>query len=244
MARLKLSENELDSLIAKYRSDKIQLQFQLEQVDRTLEDLEVRRATLDGDVPKSKRGRPKKKTSDAKSKSKSKSGKKRGRPKGSKNKSVPEKNTQDAAPEVVASPPKRRGRPPGSKNKSASPKTKTTTPKAKSAPIAKSSPKEQGEKGYRLSVWDEFVIDTIGAADKLLGKKDIDEAALANKAKLDADMEDKQVVIKIANVLHKLSNTRDTLKKYSMGGRKAYYGLKEWFFDNTGEIKKKYIPKA
>jgi hypothetical protein len=149
--------------------------------------------------------------------------KKRGRPR---------KNFTDTAAKIVsetADKPvtKKRGRP--RKNAVDAPVAKT--PAKKSAPKKKApaqkpatgkAPGSNGKRGYKLSEWDELILDGINA-NAPMTRQDI-EKLVADKGKtLSKDMNEKQVAAKISNVLHKLANTKKLVTKGKNADKKPAY---------------------
>jgi len=97
--------------------------------------------------------------------------------------------------------------------------------------------------GYRLSPWDEMVIATV-TKEGLIPKEVIVERARAwaktNAKKMNAE----EVEGKITRVLQKLSGSRGMLGTHRTGLRRGYhYGLKEWFFESSGALRKQHLDK-
>jgi len=96
-------------------------------------------------------------------------------------------------------------------------------------------------KGYKLSKWDAFVLETIRDANKFFTKADLDKALSEYTKNEGNEMSDKEVYIKVSRVLTKLTNRRRDLGAYKVEGMKGYfYGLKEWF-DDMGYPKNEYM---
>ena len=92
--------------------------------------------------------------------------------------------------------------------------------------------------GYKLNPWDQFVVDTITANDRLMTKAELidisKEWAKANSVKATAAQRE----IKITRSLNKLGGKRGDIGKHRTGvGRGLHYGLGDWFFANTGKLK-------
>ncbi|MCC6540828.1 MAG: hypothetical protein IT225_01270 [Flavobacteriales bacterium] len=97
--------------------------------------------------------------------------------------------------------------------------------------------------GYRLTDWDQLVLDTI-KKNGLLPKETILEHAhtwaMTNAKKMPPD----EIAVKITRSLQKLSGTRGMLGKHRTGLRRGYhYGLKDWFFASTGALRRQHLDK-
>lgn len=144
---------------------------------------------------------------------------------------APVANDQEAP---VKAPVKRRGRP----SKSASAATKTPSkkaPVAKKSPAAKKTPaatkapakkttSSNGKAAYRLSDWDQLVMDSLQGGLQLT-RTEIEAYVAENGKALSKEMNDKQVSTKISNVLHKLTNTHGRVTKDKNEDKKTVYSL-------------------
>jgi cell division septum initiation protein DivIVA len=149
-----------------------------------------------------------------------------------------------AAPAAKA-PAKRRGRPAKAKTATTTAKkttakrgrpAKKTTTAAKSTPAAKkttakkatakkAAPKKAASaKGYRLSEWDNVVMNTLNDRKKVSVFSDFMEYAKANGSKLS----DQDLYRRINQSLHKLANKRGDLIKVPRKGRGYGYALPAW----------------
>lgn len=98
--------------------------------------------------------------------------------------------------------------------------------------------------GYRLSDWDNAVIDSIKKADRLLPKEDILKAITSWARKAEPEMSPADVEAKLTRVLQKLSGKRGELGTHRSGLRRGYhYGLKDWFFASSGALRKQHYEK-
>lgn len=98
--------------------------------------------------------------------------------------------------------------------------------------------------GYKLSPWDEMVIEAIKKRDQLLPKSEILKAASVWAKKNEPKMTAQEVEAKITRVLQKLSGKRGVLGTHRSGLRRGYhYGLKEWFFSSSGLLRKQHYEK-
>lgn len=98
------------------------------------------------------------------------------------------------------------------------------------------------ESSYRLSDWDRFLIEEIKAADELLTRPELN-VIFAKKAEQVGGMTEEDMIKKGSNVLHKLANKHEAVIKYPFPGRGYVYGVPDWFFAKTGELKKSYKTK-
>jgi hypothetical protein len=119
-------------------------------------------------------------------------------------------------------------------------------PNAPPAPQRRGRRKKRQVKdgGYRLSDWDTMVIDTIRKTDRLLPKEDILQHAKQWAKKQHSDMSEADVEAKITRVLQKLSGKRGELGTHRSGLRRGYhYGVRDWFFNSSGKLRKQHLPK-
>lgn len=112
--------------------------------------------------------------------------------------------------------------------------------KKKPGPKKGSKRPEKDAKGYRLSDWDQFVLDTLAQEDRLLSKAELDQHAEKWVAESGKEVSAEDRYNKIARVLHKLANRHERIKKFNTPGRGYSYALPEWFFTSSGELKTKY----
>ncbi len=125
---------------------------------------------------------------------------------------------------------KKPGRPKGSTNKS-----KSTTPANKAA-----GSKDKEPSGYRLSDWDQFVINKLEEKSSALTTSDF-----ADLAKEDPSIKsgEAQIKIKLNRSLHKLANKKGLLSKVEYSGRGFAYAKAEWL-NSKGNLPKKYAHKG
>lgn len=98
--------------------------------------------------------------------------------------------------------------------------------------------------GYRLSDWDEMIVETIRKRDLLLPKEELYAASLAFAKKNEPTLSPEEVEAKLTRVLQKLSGKRGVLGTHRSGLRRGYhYGLKEWFFASSGLLRKQHYDK-
>ncbi|MFK7923280.1 MAG: hypothetical protein AB8H47_15055 [Bacteroidia bacterium] len=111
----------------------------------------------------------------------------------------------------------------------ATPKAKTPvkkTPAKKTAAkkaTAKKVTAKDNEKGYKLSDWDQLVFNSVKTANRVLTRSELDTLVNKRAGSLKKGMEMKQVNAKVSNVLHKLTNKRNVLKKGKTPENKTGY---------------------
>ena len=153
-----------------------------------------------------------------------------------------QETTQTAAKKEEAPKPekkkKRRGRPPGSKNKTKSKSTAKGKGKTKQKAAASStkSATEAGQRGYRLSEWDQFVLNSLEDKQKALTTSEFTEIGVANPSIKSGAA---QIKTKLNRSLHKLANKKGVLVKVEHSGRGFAYALQDWL-DSKGQLPKKY----
>lgn len=100
--------------------------------------------------------------------------------------------------------------------------------------------KPRKTKGYRLSDWDEFVINSIREKGLPMSSAELVEAGTKHSKDTKLGLDEEQVKGKIARSLQKLANKRGVLGKASSRGKGYVYGVDEWFFARSGRLKKAY----
>ncbi|MCB0794958.1 MAG: hypothetical protein KDB88_09490 [Flavobacteriales bacterium] len=129
----------------------------------------------------------------------------------------------------------------GTKAKKATAKKKSSGYKKKRGPRKKRTIKDGG---YRLSDWDNVILDHITKTGKLQTKQDLLVPMTKFAAKADPKMKPEDVDIKLTRVLQKLSGRRGMLGTYRSGLQRGYhYGLKEWFFASTGKLRSQNLDR-
>ena len=87
---------------------------------------------------------------------------------------------------------------------------------------------ESKAKGYRLSEWDLFIMNSIRDAKKPMVNADIMDMAKAKNKKDKVTMSDIDLRGKLNRSIHKLANKRRDLVKTNYPGKGYAYGLAEW----------------
>ena len=98
--------------------------------------------------------------------------------------------------------------------------------------------------GYRLSEWDDMVVNAITKAGRLLTKEELRAQAMVWAKKNEPLMKEDEIDVKLTRVLQKLSGKRGVLGTHRTGLRRGYhYGLKDWFFASSGSLRKQHYDK-
>jgi hypothetical protein len=105
---------------------------------------------------------------------------------------------------------------------------------------AKRGRKPRKTKGYRLSDWDNFLVELIRENQKPMTSAELVDTATAKAAEKKIDVDPTQIKGKVARSLQKLANKREVLGKASSRGKGYVYGVSEWFFARSGRLKKAY----
>lgn len=98
--------------------------------------------------------------------------------------------------------------------------------------------------GYRLSNWDNVVVQAIEKSQRLLPKADLLKHMTTWAKKNEPKMKADEIELKLTRVLQKLSGKRGVLGTYRSGLRRGYhYGLRTWFFSTSGKLRKQHLDK-
>lgn len=245
MKRKPLSAQELEELILHYSSEIRKLNFLLDNAQNTLEELQkqvkktpaVAEAKPQKEEIPVKEKQPKKRIKPEKKikvKAEKEAPKRRGRPRKEKVQEVVAV-AKPAQEEVVEAPKKRRGRP---KKETIAVKPSPKTPK-KESKIRTLKDEESKPKGYRLSDWDLFILNTLKKSGKVLVNSELMDKALARVKKEKLDMDEMSLRGKLNRSIHKLSNKRGDLVKVDYPGKGFAYGLPEWA-DENGKVREEF----
>ncbi len=205
-----LTPLEIRDLIAKYRSDLRKLEFQVNKTTQILKELQSHSSDIEEALS----------IEEAEIKE---------LPTVSASEAASEPDVKETA-KKTAKPSKGKGRKAAGKKRGPGRPPKTENKKKR----AKSESKK--DKGYRLSEWDEFVINSLQAKQKALITSDFSDIAKGNP---DIKAGDAQVKVKLNRSLHKLANKKGILVKVEYPGRGYAYALADWL-NNKGELPKKY----
>lgn len=256
MKKSHLNLEELESLMMSHSSEIRKLSYQLQLHQDALDDLKKQydKASQSKPEPVAKKAPVKAKTAGRKSKKTAKTvekietpvkevaaakeaPKRRGRPK----KSAASENGTTAA--VETAPKRRRGRPKKEEIVVEKP-AKATRGRKKAAPKLRSLKEEENQpKGYRLSDWDVFIINSLKSSKKVMITSDFMKKAKARVKKENLEIDEQTLNGKLNRSIHKLVNKRHDLVRTDYPGRGHAYGLPEWA-DESGEIRPEYLESA
>jgi hypothetical protein len=223
MKKSNLSSLEIQDLINRYRSEIKKLNFQMAEVNATISQLEKTLKNV-AEIEKSTLIKKKKPKPALVTLSQNKTKKKRGRPAkkaATKKKKVTEKKQ---VIEKKTSKAKKAGRP-----------KKTNKPVKTTKKLRKTS----GKKGYKLSLWDTLVVDSIKDSGKARITQEIIDFVSAKLKESGKPASDTEVKNKVIRSLQKLANRRNELKKVPYPGKGFAYAIPEWT-DEKGKIKKEF----
>ncbi|MCB9291436.1 MAG: hypothetical protein H6560_29305 [Lewinellaceae bacterium] len=242
MSQPPLKPLEIEDLLNQYRSDLRKLEYQIHKTQTVIQELEAQAAEAEEALSREEaKALPSAKK--AKAPAKTRKGKRGpGRPPKAQAAASPKPDTQEETTEETKTPEtKARGRK-GSAGKKATGKKRGPgrPPKSKSAESSpKTTKKERSEKkgaGYRLSEWDQFVINSLKEKQQAMITQDFLDIA---KAAPDIKSGEAQIKVKLNRSLHKLANKKEALVKVEHPGRGYAYAMKEWL-NNKGELPKKF----
>lgn len=218
MAFRNLTPLEIRDLISKYQSDLRKLQFQTHKVNQIILELQNYASSAEEpyaieepqlrELPSASSANKDTATTDSAT-------------------AAPAKQQRKTRKGTGVKPPSSRG--PGRPKKKRGP---GRPPKAKK----KSTPKQEKGKGYRLSEWDLFVMNSLDKESKALITGDFVELAKADDS---IKLGPTDIKIKLNRSLHKLANKKGLLVKVEYDGRGYAYAKQEWL-NSKGDLPKKY----
>lgn len=229
-----MSPLEVRDLINQYQSDLRKLQFQTLRTQAIIRELEQFAAEAEEalsleeariqELPAAGIEKPSAQAADAAPKEKAEA-------KPEKAEAKPEKAEAKSKKTEATTKGKKTGQPKKSK------KTGSSTKKKKTATQKEDSQKSsKSEAGYRLSDWDQFVIDRLKEKQSAMTTSDFASAAVKDKS---IDFGEAQIKVKLNRSLHKLANKKNVLVKVEHSGRGFAYALSDWL-NSKGELPKKY----
>ena len=144
--------------------------------------------------------------------------------------------------------PKRRGRKKKSESSTTAPAPAPAT--AKTGKKGKTTQKSQGasravaraegkKSGYKLSEWDNFILETLEKKGKSLINSEFYELAKEFVEENSISISNVELRGKLTRSLHKLANKRGSIVKVDFPGKGYAYALENWL-DANGEIFAKY----
>ena len=97
--------------------------------------------------------------------------------------------------------------------------------------------------GYKLSSWDQFIIDSLNKKQHVLITKDFIELSKEKAEKNQTAFDIKEVKNMLNRSLHKMTNKRSDLIKTKYDGKGFAYALPNWVNQSNKNLKKKYQRK-
>ncbi|MBS1582287.1 MAG: hypothetical protein JST66_08825 [Bacteroidetes bacterium] len=105
-------------------------------------------------------------------------------------------------------------------------------------------PKKRERKERALNDWDTMVISAIKSSGRLMPKEDLLQHAKTWAASKKPGMKLPEVEAFLTRTLQKLSGKKKVLGTHHSGLRRGYhYGLKEWFFNSSGKLRKQHYDR-
>ena len=189
MAKRRLNEKDVDTLLSQYRSERRRLNFQLGLVRTALKDLKRAKATLPKTPPK---------------------------------------------PNVVVLPDGTVKRRPGRPRKG-----EVVVKKPKRGP---GRPPKKVRAPRELNGWDNMVMNAIRSSGKLMPKDELMKVAIHWAGSNEPSMKKPMVETFVTRTLQKLSGRKKMLGMHHSGLRRGnHYGLREWFFQSSGKLRKQHL---
>jgi hypothetical protein len=93
--------------------------------------------------------------------------------------------------------------------------------------------------GYKLSTWDQFILNSLDQAEHMLESSDFLTLAKKEDFHVSERLNEEQLKGKISRSLHKLVNKKELLVKINTPGKGYAYALNTWL-DETGKLMRKY----
>jgi hypothetical protein len=105
-------------------------------------------------------------------------------------------------------------------------------------------PPKRERKVRELNKWDNMVLGTIKSTKRLLPKEEILAHAITWAKTNEPKLKHAEVEAFLTRTLQKLSGKKKMLGTHHSGLRRGYhYGLKDWFFDSSGKLRKQHFDK-
>ena len=105
-------------------------------------------------------------------------------------------------------------------------------------------PKKRERKERPLNEWDTVILDAIKSTGRLLPKEELLEFTAAWAAKNAPALSPAEVEAFLTRSLQKLSGKKKLLGTHHSGLRRGYhYGMKDWFFQSSGKLRKQHYDR-
>ena len=118
------------------------------------------------------------------------------------------------------------------------------TESATKVPGKPGRPKKRERKERALNEWDNVVLNAVKSTGRLLPKEELLEQSLAWAKKNEPTLSPEEVESFLTRSLQKLSGKKKLLGTHHSGLRRGYhYGLKDWFFQSSGKLRKQHYDR-
>lgn len=105
-------------------------------------------------------------------------------------------------------------------------------------------PKKVERKERPLNEWDEVIMQAINSSGLLMTKEDLLAKSLTWAKKNQPGLSPEEVEAFLTRALQKLSGKKKLLGTHHSGLRRGYhYGLKDWFFQSSGKLRKQHYDR-
>ena len=105
-------------------------------------------------------------------------------------------------------------------------------------------PRKRERKARELNEWDNMVLGAINSTGRLMPKEELLEHAKAWAAKNAPALSAAEVEAFLTRTLQKLTGKKKLLGTHHSGLRRGYhYGLKDWFFQSSGKLRKQHYDR-
>jgi hypothetical protein len=236
MKKTKLSSSEIHDLITRYKSELKKLEFQSSEINLTISQLESRLKNIKGSEKVARTKTKKRKTASVKVLLTT-AKKKRGRP--AKKATSVKKAIKAKHPIKAKALTKTAQLKKAVTTKKIAKQKKIKTKPQKVSPKAKKVLKSDTKKGYKLTFWDEYVIESIKQAGKVRITHEILQFVTEKMKATGKSASDTEIQNKVIRSLQKLANRRNDLKKVPYEGKGLAYALPAWFGEN-GKLNKEF----
>ncbi len=115
---------------------------------------------------------------------------------------------------------------------------------AASVPGKPGRPKKKERKERPLNEWDNVILEAIQSTGRLLPKEELLEFTANWASKNEPSLSAAEVEAFLTRSLQKLSGKKKLLGTHHSGLRRGYhYGLKDWFFQSSGKLRKQHYDR-
>ena len=105
-------------------------------------------------------------------------------------------------------------------------------------------PKKRERKERALNEWDNVILNAINSTGRLLPKEELLEHATTWATNHEPTLSAAEVEAFLTRALQKLSGKKKLLGTHHSGLRRGYhYGMKDWFFQSSGKLRKQHYDR-